>query len=405
MAGNRGALIVVALGAAIALNGCVLISKDGPEGDTVAAGAAVASDTGALKVGYALVDLDADAVRAANQYSRNAIQRFSGLKRRGGRDLSIGVGDIVSVTVFEAESGGLFIPKDAASRPGNYVQIPNEQVDARGDITIPYVSGPLHVAGRTAEDVSKEITDKLQDKAIKPQAVVSIVEHRGNDVSVLGEVATPIRFSIDPGGIRLSGAIARAGGAKYPSYETLVNLKRDGAVQTAELTAVVKEPPQDVWLAPGDVVYLSHEPRVYMVLGATPSPGAVGGINNRRFTFENEDMTLAEAISKAGGLDSSRSNPEDLFLFRFENPELLASLGVDVSNFHTPLIPTVYKVDFSAADGFFLSSKFNLRDKDVIFVAEAADADINKVLAIATNASLTGYYSTGAANNVRLLDK
>jgi hypothetical protein len=35
----------------------------------------------------------------------------------------------------------------------------------------------------------------------------------------------------------------------------------------------------------------------------TPSPGSIGGTNDRRFTFEDEEMTLAEALAKAGGLD------------------------------------------------------------------------------------------------------
>ena len=85
------------------------------------------------------------------------MRRFSDFRGKGGGgDVSIGVGDIVSVTIFESESGGLFIPKDAASRPGNDIQIPNQQVDTSGDIVIPYVKEPIHVAGRTTRDVASE---------------------------------------------------------------------------------------------------------------------------------------------------------------------------------------------------------------------------------------------------------
>ena len=54
-------------------------------------------------------------------------------------------------------------------------------------------------------------------------------------------------------------------------------------------------------------------------------------------------------------------------------------------------MPTVYKVDLSAADGFFLASRFDMRDQDVIFVAEAALVDIGKVLTIAEGVSATSY--------------
>jgi polysaccharide biosynthesis/export protein len=313
------------------------------------------------------------------------------------------VGDIVSVTLFEAESGGLFIPKDAASRPGNFVQLPNEQVDRNGNITIPYIPDPVHVAGRSTHSVSEDITQRLKERAIEPQALVSIVEHRGNDVSVLGDVSTPVRFSLDPGGIRLTGAIAKAGGPKDPAYETLVTVKRQGAVQTAELTAIVKEPAQDILMAPGDMVYVAREPRIYMVLGATPSPGALGGVNNRRFTFENETMNLAEALSKSGGLDSNRSDPAFVFLFRYESTKLLSDLNVDVSQFSGPVTPTVYKVPFASADGFFLSNQFNIRDKDIIFVADSAGSDINKLLTIAVGASETFLNVSDGATGLNLV--
>ena len=42
---------------------------------------------------------------------------------RLGRD-SYRIGDMVSVTIFEAEAGGLFVPSEAGARPGNFVMLP-----------------------------------------------------------------------------------------------------------------------------------------------------------------------------------------------------------------------------------------------------------------------------------------
>jgi polysaccharide export outer membrane protein len=45
---------------------------------------------------------------------------------------------VVSVTIFEAEAGGLFVPSEAGARPGNFVTLPEQIVDSNGNITVPY---------------------------------------------------------------------------------------------------------------------------------------------------------------------------------------------------------------------------------------------------------------------------
>jgi len=47
------------------------------------------------------------------------------------RGITLGVGDVVSITIFEP-SGGLFVPSDAGARPGNFVTLPNQIVDSNG---------------------------------------------------------------------------------------------------------------------------------------------------------------------------------------------------------------------------------------------------------------------------------
>lgn len=373
---------VCVFGLLFALPGCTLISKDGPEGPAISADAVVSVPPSPGRIPYAQVAMSPLAIDVADRFSAIYTRRFGSFRNdKGVSDVTIGAGDVVSVTVFEAESGGLFVPKDAASRPGNFVQIPNQQVDSSGNISVPYVEGKVHVVGRRPDAVSREISSKLKARAIEPQAVVSVVEHRSNDITVLGDVAASTRFSLDPGGIRLTEAIARAGGPKNPSYEERVDVKRRGVVQSAELSTVVKDPSQDLLLRPGDLVYVERRPRIFMVFGATPPPGAVGGLNNRRFTFEDDNMSLAEGVAKAGGLDNLRASPDEFFLLRFEAPAVLSALGVDPTRWvGARRIPVVYKVNLNAADGFFLASKFYLRDQDVIFVGEALNVSLNKVL-------------------------
>jgi hypothetical protein len=66
---------------------------------------------------------------ARTQCGPNASKVFS---RRPPRGITLGIGDIVSVTIFEAEAGGLFLPSEAGARPGNFVTLPDQIVDSDG---------------------------------------------------------------------------------------------------------------------------------------------------------------------------------------------------------------------------------------------------------------------------------
>lgn len=388
---NFGISRILAVAAiSMSLAGCSgFIPLDAPDAVSTQTHAALVTEPTA-PLAYALMPVNPAVLQATNGFTDSNGLIFSRLPGGNYRDVTIGVGDIVTVTVYEAQAGGLFIPREAGVRPGNFVDIPRQQVDQSGNINIPY-AGSIKVSGLTPRAVSNIIRERLKDRAIDPQAVVSVAEQRGNQISVLGEVNSPQRFPVDPGGIRLMGAIARAGGPKYPSYESTITIKREGRTYNETMSSVVHHPDQDVLLAPGDVVFLTRIPRVYMAFGSTPSPGSIGGTNNRRFTFENDNMSLAEALAKAGGLDGSRADSKSIYVYRFEPKPLLQQIGVDVSQFPTKTIPAVYKFDMSKPDGWFQADTFRMRDHDVISVAESPSTEFIKLMApldaASTNAS------------------
>jgi protein involved in polysaccharide export with SLBB domain len=75
--------------------------------------------------------------------------------------ITLGIGDVVSVTIFEAEPGGLFIPSEPGARPGNFVTLPNQVVDTNGNITVPY-AGTIRALGRTPSEVQEAINEALR---------------------------------------------------------------------------------------------------------------------------------------------------------------------------------------------------------------------------------------------------
>lgn len=370
-------LAAVAISASLA--GCAgFTPQDAPNAISVQANAALVTAPSA-PLPYALMPINADVLRATNSITNAPGSSFSRIPGGNYRNVTIGVGDIVTVTVYEAQAGGLFIPREASVRPGNFVDIPRQQVDQSGNINIPY-AGSIKIAGLTPRAVSSIIHERLKDRAIDPQVVVSVAEQRGNQVNVLGEVNSPMRFAIDPGGIRLMGAIARGGGPKFPAYETKITINRNGRTYEQSMSSVVRRPGEDILLAPGDVVYLARVPRVFMAFGSTPSPGSVGGINNRRFPFDNDEMSLAEALAKAGGLDPTRADSKSFYVYRYEPKPLLESVGIDVSQFPTQLAPAVYKFDMSKPDGMFLADTFKMRDHDLLVAAESPSTEFIKLM-------------------------
>ena len=101
-------------------------------------------------------------------------------------EIKFGIGDIVSVTVFEAAAVGLFIPAEAGGRPGNFVTLPNQPVDNRE--TPRCLCGLGSAARQDPEEVSKEVVNRIKDRAIEPQVEVALVTQNTSLITVIGEI-------------------------------------------------------------------------------------------------------------------------------------------------------------------------------------------------------------------------
>ncbi len=272
-------------------------------------------------------------------------------------------------------------------RQNNSVQIPNQQVGGDGRISIPF-AGEMRVAGKTADEVSKMIAARLAKRAIEPQVVVSIVERKGNEISVQGDVNQPTRIFMDPGGLKLLSALARAGGTKGRPHESLVTIQRHGEVQRATLSEVINHPEQNINLLPGDSVSVVFQPKVYMVFGASNNTAI--STTSRRFPFETENVTLAEGVAQAGGLDQNRAEPKDVFLLRRELRKTLERLGLDTTRLPEESIPVVYAIDLSGSEGYFVMDSVRLHHMDMVLLSDSPTADFSKLLGVANSAGQLG---------------
>ena len=299
----------------------------------------------------------------------------------------IGVGDSLVVSIWEAAGGGLFgtSPTDHVATGSRSVTIPEQVVGQDGTITIPF-AGQIKAAGRLPVEVQRTIEDRLADKAIEPQVIVTVTRSLSSSVTVGGEVVNGARVPLSLKGDRLLDLIAEVGGAKIPVYETFVRLSRNGVTGTIPMAALVSDPAENIYAQPGDVLTLVRIPETFSAFGAT---GA-----NAQFPFTSERMTLVEALARAGGLQDMRSDPAGVFLFRFEPPALVRALGQPVlGSGPGGTTPVVYRLDLRDAKSYFLAQRFPMDDKDIIYVANADLNEIQKFFTLLN--TLTGPVITG----------
>ena len=291
--------------------------------------------------------------------------------RRPPKEITFGIGDTVGITIFEAAAGGLFIPTEAGVRPGNFVQLPNQNVDNFGNISVPY-AGAVRAVDRTPAEVQQSIVNALKNRAIEPQVVVTLINQNSSLISVLGEVNTPARFPVTPAGERILDEITRAGGPKAQGYDTWVMLERNGKRATVPFGALVYDSRNNIFARPNDTIYVYSEPQTFVAFGASGQQG--------QFNFGAWRISLAEAVAKAGGLNDTLADPASVFVYRGERREFAKLLGVDISKFGGPIIPIVFSVNFRDPAGYFIATKFQMHNKDVIFASNATAVEHAKIM-------------------------
>ena len=347
-----------------ALGGCALMPASGPSSWDVWAG-----QHDPKNVPYAFVRITPKVATVLAKAAPRLVSDFPDRSRP--KDIRFGNGDILSVTIFEASSGGLFIPAEAGVRPGNFINIPAQAVDINGNISIPF-AGAIRARGRTQVEVQQAIVDALKDRAIEPQAVVSVIEQRTSLITVVGDVARSSRIPASLTPERILDTISRAGGPSGPGPDIWVSLEREGRRGLAPFGALVYEPANNIYVHPNDTIYLYREPQTFLAFGAFG--------NQQQIPFGTWRISLAEAVAKSGGLSDAIADPASVFIYRGETREVAEAMGIDCSKFQGPIIPVIYNFNFRNPGSQFLATTFEMRNKDVIYVANSVSTEATKFL-------------------------
>lgn len=356
-----------------ALGGCGWMSVSGPAATDILAG-----QRDPTSLNYAVVKLTPKVVGVL---SKNLPRLIAFGDNRLPRDITFGVGDILSVTIFEAASGGLFIPAEGGVRPGNFVNIPNQAVDIHGNISIPY-AGSVQARGRTQVQVQDAIVAALKNRAIEPQVIVSVVEQKTSMITILGEgrsaripaTASPERLLDVISRAGLSAVIGGGGGGTIGTAgaSSWVILERNGRRAIAPFGALVYEPANNIYAHANDTIYLYFEPQTFLAFGAVGT--------QQQIPFGAWRLSLSEAISKSGGLLDLQADPASVFLYRGEARDVAEAMGIDCTPYEGPVIPVIYTINLRDPAGYFLASSFEMRNKDILYVSNSLSVEATKFM-------------------------
>lgn len=194
----------------------------------------------------------------------------------------LGAGDVIRVNVYQNPDLTL-----------------ETRIGEAGLVSYPLL-GPVRLGGSTISQAEKSIADGLRTGNFvkQPQVNIQVLQVRGNQASVLGQVNRPGRYPLEVADMRLSDVLAVAGGINANGADTLTLVGlRDGKSirRVIDLPAIFRTDNRenDVIVQNGDVIYVERAPMVY-IYGEVQRPGAM--------RLERE-MTVMQALATGGGLN------------------------------------------------------------------------------------------------------
>ena len=182
-------------------------------------------------------------------------------------------------------------------------QNPDLTIEARvselGMISYPLL-GQLKVGGLAVSDVESMIASGLKERNFVKQPVVTatLLQVRGHQASVLGNVTRPGRFPLESPTLRVSDLLALAGGTTPAASDILVLTGvRDGKPFRAEIELPMLFGPNgsalNIVVRNGDTLFVDRSPMVY-IYGEVQRPGS--------FRIER-NMTVMQVLAAGGGLN------------------------------------------------------------------------------------------------------
>jgi len=184
----------------------------------------------------------------------------------------------------------------------NVYQNPDLQLETRiteaGIVSYPLL-GAIRLGGLSVTVAEKLIADGLRNGNFvkQPQVTIVVMQVRGNQASVLGQVNRPGRYPIEVADMRLTDLLAMAGGTAIGGADmVIVTGTRNGQPMRLEVdlptvfSAGGRD--KDILILNGDTIWVDRQPMVY-IYGEVQRPGPMR---------LERGMTVMQALATGGGL-------------------------------------------------------------------------------------------------------
>ena len=195
-------------------------------------------------------------------------------------DYLMGTGDVLRITVY-----------------GQPDLTTEARVGESGNITFPLI-GEIKLAGRSPAQGETEISQRLSKGGfiLKPFVSLNVVQYRSQQISVLGRVNRPGKFTLEKIS-RMTDALALAGGIIIDGADTVTLVRtRDGKPEYSDIDviALFKEGGEasNVLIQDGDILNVARQ-HVFYIYGEVQRPGA--------FRLE-QNMSVVQALTMGGGV-------------------------------------------------------------------------------------------------------
>jgi polysaccharide export outer membrane protein len=294
---------------------------------------------------------------------------------------TIGRGDILSIVVWDhPELAGAGMSAAAAAADANTAANMTANsttpqgfvVDHQGRIQFPF-AGMLPVEGLTEERARALLTEKLAKYIANPNVTLRVQAFRSKRVYIDGEVKAPGLQNINDIPMTLMEALNRAGGLLPTADQSRIVLERGKVRYPINLRELVQKGinPGNVMLADGDVVRVhSRDESKVFVSGEVMSP--------RALTMHDGRLTLNEALGETGGINPLSGDTRQIYVVR-----------------KTGESTRVFQLDARDTGSLAMAEAFELRPKDIVYVAASPLASWNRNLSLLFPGALTQAVSMG----------
>lgn len=270
---------------------------------------------------------------------------YSLVKSSGKVDYRIDQGDILSVILVDY--------------PDINASTASLTVDQQGFVQFPLI-GRVKASGMSVPQFTATLQNKLQRYFKYPDPQVKIIDYRGSNFFIDGEVGKSGEYPIADVPVSLYGAISMAGGATVTGDSNNIVLNRQGKNYNLGLQSLRQMglSANQIYLQDGDSIHVNSQSRnkVYVL-------GEFGKI--APVAIPEQGLSLAHVLGESNGLDSNTANAAKIYIVRDKPADQYTN---------------IYYADMKTITGLALANRFEMQPNDILYVDPTGLARWNRVI-------------------------